>query len=160
MSRRWTLPILLVVIALVAAACGDSDDTTTTTTAAPGDTATTAPAPGETTVAPDTTAAPADPITVRAAITGGEDTINPYTYISGFPGWNLLMLQYDSLMQLDAAGIPQPWLAETITANADLTEYTMTIVQGATWHDGQPLTINDVKFTFDYFIENATGRFS
>lgn len=160
MSRRWTLPILLVVIALVAAACGDSDDTTTTT-ADPGGTETTAPAPGETTTAaPDTTAASADPITVRAAITGGEDTINPYTYISGFPGWNLLMLQYDSLMQLDAAGVPQPWLAETVTANTDLTEYTMTIVEGASWHDGQPLTINDVKFTFDYFIENATGRFS
>lgn len=165
MSRRWTLPILLVVIAMVAAAC--SSDEPSATTAAPGTTATTAApsnggtdAPTTTAGSGGTTAAPAEPITVRAAITGDEDTINPYTYISGFPGWNLLMMQYDSLMQLDSDGVPQPWLATSVSANATLTEYTMTIVDGATWHDGMPLTANDVKFTFDYFIENATGRFS
>ncbi|NNF63824.1 MAG: hypothetical protein HKN07_06150 [Acidimicrobiia bacterium] len=159
MTKRWTLPILLVVIAMIATACGDSDESTTTTAAPSGTATTVSLAPGET-QPPATTAAPAEPITVRAAITGGEDTINPYTYISGFPGWNLLMMQYDSLMQLDADGIPQPWLADSVTANEDLTQYTMTIVDGATWHDGMPLTVNDVKFTFDYFIENATGRFS
>jgi len=158
MLRRWNLPILLVSLALIAGACGDSDPEASTTTAAGG---TTAPTVAGATDAPTTTAPPsADPVTVRAAITGGEDTLNPYTYISGFPGWNLLMMQYDSLMQLDSAGIPQPWLAESVTSNADLTEFTLTIVQGATWHDGQPLTVNDVKFTFDYFIDNATGRFS
>jgi peptide/nickel transport system substrate-binding protein len=162
MIKRLTLPILLVCLALLAGACSDSDDAETTTSAAVGDTTETTAAGetgGET---PETTATPppAEPVRVRAAITGGEDTINPFSYISGFPGWNLLMMQYDSLMQLDAAGIPQPWLAEAVTANDDLTEYTMTIVEGATWHDGQPLTVNDVKFTFDYFINNATGRFS
>jgi peptide/nickel transport system substrate-binding protein len=162
MIKRLTLPILLVCLALLAGACSDSDDAETTTSAAAGDTTETTAAGetgGET---PETTATPppAEPVRVRAAITGGEDTINPFSYISGFPGWNLLMMQYDSLMQLDAAGIPQPWLAEAVTANDDLTEYTMTIVEGATWHDGQPLTVNDVKFTFDYFINNATGRFS
>ncbi|MFW2383274.1 MAG: ABC transporter substrate-binding protein [Acidimicrobiales bacterium] len=162
MIKRLTLPILLVCLALLAGACSDSDDgEATTTAAAAGDTTETTAAsdpgdePAETTAAPS-----AEPVRVRAAITGDEDTINPFSYISGFPGWNLLMMQYDSLMQLDAAGIPQPWLAESVTANDDLTEYTMTIVEGATWHDGQPLTVNDVKFTFDYFIENATGRFS
>ncbi len=158
MIKRRTLPILLVCLGLLAGACSDSDDAETTTTAAAGGATETSSANDTGT---ETTAAPsAEPIRVRAAITGGEDTINPFSYISGFPGWNLLMLQYDSLMQLDAAGIPQPWLAETVTANADLTEYTMSIVDGATWHDGQPLTVNDVKFTFDYFINNATGRFS
>ena len=154
MTRRLTLPILLLCLMLIAAACSSSESESTTT-AGDGTTGTTVP--GET---PDTTSAPDEPVAIRAAITGGEDTINPYTYISGFPGWNLLMMQYDSLMQLDASGIPQPWLAETVTANADLTEYTLSIVEGATWHDGQPLTVADVKFTFDYFIENATGRFS
>ena len=157
--RKTTLAILLLVLALVAGACSGSDSDPTTTAGSGGATETTAPSgDGDT---PETTQPPsAEPITVRAAITGDEDTINPFSYISGFPGWNLLMLQYDSLMQLDASGIPQPWLAETVTPNADLTEYTMTIVDGVTWHDGQPLTINDVKFTFDYFIANATGRFS
>ena len=160
-SKRSRLWVLVVALALVAAACGDSDegdDTTTTTQQG----ATTTTQPGATTSAP-TTAAPTpspDPVTVRAAITDDEDTINPYTYISGFPGWNLLMMQYDSVMQIDSDGIPQPWLASSVSSNADLTEWVVELRDGVTWHDGMPLTANDVKFSYDYFIEWATGRFS
>lgn len=119
MKRKLTVPILLLCMALIAASCSsDSDDTTTTSS---GDVT------GTTSPTTDTTVASTEPIVLRAAITGDEDTLNPYTYISGFPGWNLLMMQYDSLMQLDEAGEPQPWLAESVTTNADLTEYTVTI---------------------------------
>ena len=128
----------------------------TATTQAGGDTATTQPGDDTGTTEPATS----EPVVVRAAITGDEDTLNPYTYVSGFPGWNLLMMQYDSLMQLDAAGEPQPWLAESVSASADLTEYTVSIVDGVKWHDGTDLTMADVEFTFNYFIESATGRFS
>jgi len=101
------------------------------------------------------------PVRVRAAVTGDEGTLNPYTYISGFPGWNLLMLQYDSLMQLDADGIPQPWLASSVTVNDDLTEYSVTLVEGVTFHDGQPLTAADVAFSVDFYVNNPeASRFA
>jgi peptide/nickel transport system substrate-binding protein len=164
MKKRLAILILALCVAMLAAACSDSDSDTDTETTAAGGTATTQASGGtDTTQASggsDTTAAPTEPVTVRAAITGDEDTLNPYTYVSGFPGWNLLMMQYDSLMQLDAAGEPQPWLAESVSVNADLTEYTVSIVEGAKWHDGTDLTMDDVEFTFNYFIESATGRFS
>ena len=148
--RRTVL--LLAVLAVIAAGC--SGETTETTTS---ETPTSETSGATTTEAPE----PADEgVTVRAAITGDEDTITPYTYVSGFPGWNLLMLQYDSLLQYDAEGQPQPWLAESVEVNDDLTEYTITLVDGVTWHDGEPLTIDDVEFTFNYFIENAAGRFA
>lgn len=157
MSRRpirWAA--LLLALALIAAACGDSSTDTTgaTGTAAPG-ASTTVAGGGD-----GTTAAPAGPITVRAAVTGGEDTLTPYTYISGFPGWNLMMLQYDSLMQFDADGLAQPWLAESVEVSDDLMVYTMTLAEGVTWHDGMPLTAADVEFTFNYFVEKASGRFA
>ncbi len=156
MSKRTSIPILLVSLLLLVAGCSDSDSDSTTT-AAGGDTATTQAEGGDTeTTQTDT----AEPVVVRAAITGDEDTINPYTYVSGFPGWNLLMMQYDSLMQLDAAGEPQNWLAASVTASDDLTEWTVSLVEGAKWHDGTDLTIDDALFTFNYFIESATGRFS
>ncbi len=105
--------------------------------------------------------AAAGPVTVRAAVTGDEGTLNPYTYISGFPGWNLLMIQYDSLMQLDADGIPQPWLASSVAVNDDLTEYSVTLVEGVTFHDGQPLTAADVAFSVDYYVNNPeASRFA
>ena len=160
MTKRWTrLTVLLTVLAMVLAACSSSTSDTTAgdtapdETAAPGDTTT------ETTTPPDTQPSE-EPVTLRAAVTGGEDTLNPYTYVSGFPGWNLLMLQYDSLMQFDAAGEPALWLAESVESNDDLTEWTITIVDGVAFSDGEPLTIDDVAFTFNYFIDNAAGRFA
>ncbi|MYH55935.1 MAG: ABC transporter substrate-binding protein [Acidimicrobiia bacterium] len=165
---------LLLAALLFIGACGGDDEpepeapAEQATTTAPTTTAATAnemmdvpdePDTPTTTQAPTTTAAapPAEPVRIRAAVTGDEGTLNPYTYISGFPGWNLLMLQYDSLTQVDADGVPQPWLASEVTTNADLTEYTVALVEGVTWHDGQPLTAHDVKFTADYFINNAAA---
>ena len=122
---------------------------------------TTTAAETTTTSAAPTTEAPAEPVTIRAAVTGDESTLNPYTYISGFPGWNLLMLQYDSLMQLDKNGVPRPWLASSISVNQDLTEYSVTLVEGVTWHDGAPFTAHDVDFSVDYYINNVeASRFA
>ena len=42
-----------------------------------------------------------------------------------------------------------PDLAQSWTANAALTEYTFKLRSGVKWHDGQPLTADDVKFTVD-----------
>ncbi len=158
-QNKQRIAVLLTALALVAAACGTTSDTTDGTEA-PG--ATTAGTEGTAdTVAPATTApAPAEPVVVRAAITGGEATLNPYTYVSGFPGWNLMMLQYDALMQFDLNGEPQPWLAETVTPSADLTVWEITLAEGVTWHDGMPVTAADVEFTFSYFVDNAAGRFA
>jgi peptide/nickel transport system substrate-binding protein len=148
----------ILAFALLLGACGDSTTEPADTTAAPAE---------DTTAGGDTTAtteaapeAPAETVTVTAAVTGDEGTINPFTYVTGFPGWNLLMMQYDSLMQFDAAGIPQLWLAESVEPNAEQTEFAITIVDGVSWHDGEPLTIDDVAFTFNYFIDNAVGRFA
>ncbi|HLW48493.1 MAG TPA: ABC transporter substrate-binding protein [bacterium] len=42
-----------------------------------------------------------------------------------------------------------PDLAESWTSNAALTEYTFKLRRGARWHDGRPLTADDVKFTIE-----------
>jgi peptide/nickel transport system substrate-binding protein len=54
-----------------------------------------------------------------------------------------------------------PDLAESWESNADLTQYTFILKSGVTWHDGQPLTAEDVKFTFDTILNpdvNASFR--
>ena len=154
-SRRmnWALALPLVP-ALVLSACGgeqaspsaaasqDQEPTTSQPVASEGGGAGTA-------------------ASVRAAITGDEGTLNPYTYVTGFPGWNLLMLQYDSLMQIDTDGLPQPWLATSVEASDDGLVYSIELAEGVTWHDGEPLTAEDVVFTIDYFTSNpAASRFA
>lgn len=43
----------------------------------------------------------------------------------------------------------EPYLAESFEANDDLTVWTFHLRAGVKWHDGAPLTADDVKFTFD-----------
>lgn len=42
-----------------------------------------------------------------------------------------------------------PWLADRMTYNNDNTELTITLNPHARWSDGQPVTADDVAFTFD-----------
>src|SRR5687768_13941411 len=97
---------------------------------------------------------------LRVALTADESTINPYTYVSGYPGWNLLSLQYDTLYQLDMAGIPQPWLATAATTSEDGLTVTLELRDDVTWHDGEALTAEDVVFTVNYFKQYNHGRFT
>lgn len=140
---------------------------------APAAQATNVPAPtgaAATAPKPDTkpTAAPAKPAaaakpavpSLRIAILANEGTLQPYTYDTGYPGWNLLHLVYDSVMQLDVNNVPQPLLASEVKINADGSQYDITMRPGIRWHDGRPLTAEDVKFTYDYFLANPHSRFT
>lgn len=121
-------------------------------------------APSEPAASTSATEAPSEAPTrverLRMAIVGDESTLTPYTYVTGFPGWNLLMLQYDSLMAIDEAGQPQPWLATKVDVSADGATYTLTLADGVTFNDGQPLTSADVAFTVTYFQANTQSRFT
>jgi peptide/nickel transport system substrate-binding protein len=59
---------------------------------------------------------------------------------------------YDTLLWKDGSGTLLPWLAERHEAAPDGRTHTFLIREGVTWHDGQPLTADDVAFTFEYFL--------
>jgi peptide/nickel transport system substrate-binding protein len=108
-------------------------------------------------------AAPADdqgPIHVRLAIARDEGSLNPYTYVSGYPGHNLLLLIYDTLFQLDEQNVPQPWLVEKYQPDADGLTWSFTLHKGVTWHDGTPLTADDVKFSYEYYRKHKHARWT
>ncbi|MCZ7531173.1 MAG: ABC transporter substrate-binding protein [Acidimicrobiia bacterium] len=59
-------------------------------------------------------------------------------------------LLYDTLVDLDpATSEPLPGLAVEWTPNDDLTEYTFTLADDATFHDGTPVTAADVKASLE-----------
>jgi peptide/nickel transport system substrate-binding protein len=117
-----------------------------------------APGPAQ----PSTSAAPAakSVALVRIATQQQESSWNPWTYISGYPGWSFLLLQFDTLMNLDLNSEPQPWLAKEVSASADSKTWTLTLASGVKWHDGKPFTADDVKYTIEMFQKNVHGRFS
>jgi peptide/nickel transport system substrate-binding protein len=62
----------------------------------------------------------------------------------------LLSLIYDTLSWKDENGII-PWLATEWSPGADGLSYTFQLIDGATWHDGEPLTAEDVAFSFEAY---------
>ena len=103
---------------------------------------------------------PEEPTSLRMAIHGTENSLNPYTYRTGYPGWNMLLLEYDTLLQLDADGVPQPWLASNMELSEDGLTITFDLRDDVTWHDGEPFTAEDVKFTVEYYQTHEHGRWT
>jgi peptide/nickel transport system substrate-binding protein len=58
-------------------------------------------------------------------------------------------LMYDSLLEWDRELQIQPALAESYEVNEDATSYTFTLRQGVLFHNGQEMTANDVKYSFE-----------
>jgi peptide/nickel transport system substrate-binding protein len=97
---------------------------------------------------------------MRIAILTDEGTLQPYTYKTGYPGWNMLLLVYDTVLQLDVENVPRPLLAREVRSSTDGLAYDVTLRPGIRWHDGRPLTAEDVKFTYDYFLANPHTRYT
>ena len=98
--------------------------------------------------------------TLRMAITQDEGTLTPYTYQTGYPGYELMTLIYDTLYLMDADLEPQPWLAEGVAVSDDGLTYTITLKENVSWQDGEVLDAEDVAFTIQYFKDNLLGRFT
>ena len=64
---------------------------------------------------------------------------------------------YSTLTSLDPNANPQPDLATSWKVSADGTQYTFYLRKGVTFHNGDELTAEDVKFTFDRLRNPKTG---
>lgn len=62
---------------------------------------------------------------------------------------SLVSLLFDSLVRLDHLGRIVPGIAQSWDVSEDGREYTFYLHQNITFHDGHPLTAEDIKFTFD-----------
>ncbi|MDQ3412606.1 MAG: ABC transporter substrate-binding protein [Chloroflexota bacterium] len=72
--------------------------------------------------------------------------MNPLYISGGADSW-VTELIWDRLMRIDAAGLPQPYAAESVEW-ADDTTLVATLRPDLMWHDGQPVTVEDVIFSF------------
>ncbi|MCP9490807.1 MAG: ABC transporter substrate-binding protein [Solirubrobacteraceae bacterium MAG38_C4-C5] len=94
---------------------------------------------------------------VRIAWPRDDGTLTPYTYDVGYP---LMTLIYDTLLWRDEGGSAEEWLARQIRNTEAGRRVTVTLREGARFHDGRPLTAEDVKFSYDYFAERYQSRFT
>ena len=87
-------------------------------------------------------------VTVALADTDFTLTANDWNY--GYPGIELVKLQYDTLVTRDTSNNAQPLLATDWESNAEGTEWTFNLREGVKWHDGTPFTAEDVVHTIQY----------
>jgi len=132
LTRHRSIAAAAVVLALGAAGCSSSsDDPGTTQSGTPTNERVTLRIPASTQ-------------------SGGYPT--PYAAIRG-PG--RLTGIFDTLAFPDVTGEPKPWLAKSWTTSPDGKTWTFTLNDNVKFHDGMPLTFDDVVFTFDYNLKGA-----
>ena len=87
--------------------------------------------------------------TLRAGLTGGStaDTLDPLSAVTNVDFSRIDNL-YEPLVGLTPDALPVYVLAEELTSNKNATEWTVQIKQGITFHNGKPLTADDVIYTF------------
>ena len=161
MKKRLSLLLALALCVSLLAGCGG------TQAAAPAAAAPAAPAQSET--------APAAPAAEPAAAPESTDGYaievlnyrsegdfggpNPFRHSTRGPGSTKMAHVFDSLLQ---AGTKDwiPWLAEEWSLSDDGLKYSFKLHEDALWHDGQPVTADDVAFTIDYYgkYPNSNGN--
>jgi peptide/nickel transport system substrate-binding protein len=91
---------------------------------------------------------------VRIGWAGSPDTLNPGTAVLS-EAYIIFELVYDSMYELNLDGSFTLSLAESVTVSDDNLTYTYKLRDGIKWHDGQPLTAEDVAFTYNFYRDNA-----
>jgi len=86
---------------------------------------------------------------LRAGLTGGStaDTLSPLNAITNVDFSRINNL-YEPLVGLTPEAQPVNVLAQELISNKNATEWTIRIKQGITFHNGKPLTADDVIYTF------------
>jgi peptide/nickel transport system substrate-binding protein len=74
------------------------------------------------------------------------------------PGIQVARTIYDTLTVPDEKGDFQPYLAESVTPNADFTEFTVAVRPDVTFHDGTPLDATVVKNNLDAYRGTYPAR--
>lgn len=136
---------VLMLIGLLLTACGG----------APADTE--APAADATEASAEATEAPVEETsggTLTIGLPVEPETLDPGDAVYVQEQF-ILMNLFDSLLSISPDGELHPGLATAWEPNADYSEFTFTLRQDVTFHDGTPFTAEAVKASFDHINSEA-----
>jgi peptide/nickel transport system substrate-binding protein len=87
------------------------------------------------------------------ALVGEIQRLNPILDVYNQVDRDIDRIIFSGLIRFDERGLPVPELADW-TVTADATIYTVTIREGAVWHDGEPVSADDIIYTFSKFQDD------
>ena len=97
--------------------------------------------------------------TLVAAIGAEPDQLDPHV-TSSYNSFQVLENVLDTLVEPDENLEMAPALAESWEVSEDGLTYTFDLRDGVTWHDGSPLTADDVVYSFGRWATNNGWRFA
>jgi peptide/nickel transport system substrate-binding protein len=151
MKHKWYFLLTsLVSISLLLSACGApaaTEQASPPQTEAPSATEAPAEIPTE---APAVIPETSGPLTVL--IDNDEGPITPANF-NTFIGFWMIGWIYDSLYIRTPELEPIPALATSATPSNDGLTWEVTLREGVNWHDGEPFTVDDVIFSYNFLIE-------
>jgi peptide/nickel transport system substrate-binding protein len=92
--------------------------------------------------------------TVRIATGGSPDSLNPGNGLLA-ESYDLYELVYDTPIAITPEGEYVPELATSWEVSDDGLTWTLEIVDGVTFHDGTPLTSEDIKYSLELYRDTA-----
>ena len=146
--RKQSRPLgfaVFIVMALVLASCTAVQQTPTPDASDPGS-------------SPDATQSDATGGTVRIGWGGSPDSLNPGNGVLA-ESYTVYGLMYDTPIDINAAGEYVAELAESWEVSDDGLTWTMDIRDGATFHDGEPVTADDVAFSLQLYKDTEDFPF-
>jgi len=90
------------------------------------------------------------PVTMRIGWAGSPDTLNPGAAVLS-ESYTIFGLVYDTMYQLQLDGTFKLSLAESVNVSDDGLVYTYKIRDDVKFHDGEPLTAEDVVFSYSLY---------
>ena len=103
----------------------------------------------------DPEAAPLSGGVYTEALIGSPGRLNPLLDYYNQADHDIDRLIYSSMIRFDDRGLPQGDLVETWGISKDGKTYYFSIRPNANWHDGQPVTSDDILFTVELLREDT-----
>lgn len=143
-SRRAAVLGVATVVSLVVAGCGGGGDGGASSSANQAAASVGKPDPND-----KCTADKVDPhSTLTVSVSYPTQSLDPIEVPGGYAGGSEAAAIYDTLMRYnpDTAGF-DPFVASSLTSNADSTEWTLKLRPGIKFGNGDPLTAKDVQYS-------------
>jgi peptide/nickel transport system substrate-binding protein len=96
-----------------------------------------------------------EPVVFTVGLLNEPDSLNPFLGIEA-ESYEMWALTYDYMISYKAEDMsPQPGLAESWETSEDGLTWTFNIRDGVQWSDGEPLTADDIAFTYNRILDGG-----
>jgi peptide/nickel transport system substrate-binding protein len=152
-NKKFMMLILIFALAIAMTGCGSGQQAPTELVEGQG---TTEPGSEQATTESSGQQTPAELVTFTVGSSAAFDTLNPLSSYMQVT-YEFFMLIYDSLVVYNENYESVPNLATGWSHSDDNLTWTFNLQEGVKWHDGEPFTSADVKFTYELMMNTGLG---